>query len=98
MLRLELLYQYRYQYQGEANELAPGANSNKQQDWPAELVSEQVEDTPIQTLQSQPFFERVVSPTDEEKIRVSVHNYTRAIKRNRGTRLFSSFPPSASSL
>jgi hypothetical protein len=40
---------------------------------------------PLQTLKAVPFFDPPLLPSDEDKIRVSVHNYTRALKRNRGT-------------
>jgi hypothetical protein len=39
----------------------------------------------LQMLKAVPFFYTPLQPSDEEKIRVSVHNYTRALKRNRGT-------------
>lgn len=42
------------------------------------------QEPPIQPLRAAPFFDPL-TPSDEEKIRVSVHNYTRALKRNRGT-------------
>lgn len=45
------------------------------------------QEPPIQTLKASPFFDPLTS-SDEEKIRVSVHNYTRALKRNRGMLLF----------
>ena len=35
-------------------------------------------------LQPVPFFGPMTTPSDEEKIRVSVHNYTRPLKRHRG--------------
>ncbi|XP_046646906.1 uncharacterized protein LOC124336971 isoform X2 [Daphnia pulicaria] len=38
---------------------------------------------PLQTLKAVPFFDPPLLPSDEDKIRVSVHNYTRALKRNR---------------
>ncbi|XP_046652736.1 uncharacterized protein LOC124343460 isoform X2 [Daphnia pulicaria] len=38
---------------------------------------------PLQMLKAVPFFDTPLQPSDEEKIRVSVHNYTRALKRNR---------------
>lgn len=47
----------------------------------AGLASDSLEPT-LQTLKAVPFFEPPLHY--EEKIRVSVHNYTRALKRNRG--------------
>ena len=43
------------------------------------------QESPIQSLRAVPFFDPLTPSDDEEKVRVSVHNYTRALKRNRGT-------------
>jgi hypothetical protein len=48
-------------------------------------------EAPLQTLKAVPLFDPPLKPSDEEKIRVSVHNYTRALKRNRGIHTKSKF-------
>ncbi|XP_057374620.1 uncharacterized protein LOC130695495 isoform X1 [Daphnia carinata] len=48
----------------------------------ANLASDRLEPN-VQTLKAVPFFEPPLHASYEEKIRVSVHNYTRALKRNR---------------
>lgn len=40
--------------------------------------------TQLQRLKPVPYYDSLVANSDEEKIRVSVHNYTKALKRHRG--------------
>ena len=71
---------YIFFFQGEA---FPSANFAPEK---ADVSSGSVGlEQPLQTLKAVPFFDPPLQPSDEEKIRVSVHNYTRALKRNRGT-------------